>query len=154
MAIRFEDLSPIRQARVRRRELPRYLRLDVSRSLLIAVVMLCLMSLIALGQTGVVATKGYAIVELEARRTELLRRRSQLQLEYAAAQDLKRIYARAAEIGLRPTNNNQIRYIVLPAETVSISQAHDPLIDSQSELQQAERPAPEDHIFDPDQHNN
>ncbi len=146
MAIRFEDLSPIRQARVRRRELPRYLRLDISRSLLIAVVMLCLMSLIALGQTGVVATKGYAIVELETRRTELLRTRSQLQLEYAAAQDLKRIYARAVELGLRPTNSNQVRYLVLPADTVPM-----PEIDSESEQQQAERVIPADTTVDGEQ---
>lgn len=148
MAIRFEDLSPIRQARVRRRELPHYLRFDVSRSLLIAVVMLCLMSLIALGQTGVVATKGYAIVELEARRTELLRTRSQLQLEYAAAQDLKRIYARAAEIGLRPTNSNQVRYLVLPADTGV------PLIDSVSEQPQAERLTSVDTALDAEQGDN
>jgi len=118
MALRIQRPFPLRQARERRNELSRYLNLDAGRSLIIAVVMLCLMSLIALGQTGVVATKGYAIVELEARRTELLRERSQLQLRYANAQDLKHIHSRAAEIGLRPTSREQIRYIVLPEEIV------------------------------------
>ncbi len=119
MTVRIPRIFPLRQARARRSELPRYLKLDINRSLLIAVVMLCLMSLIALGQTGVVATKGYAIVELERRQVELLRIRSELQLRFADAQDLKRIEARAVEIGLYPGRSDQVRYItIVPPETV------------------------------------
>lgn len=129
MALRLQRPFPLRQARERRNELSRYLNLDANRSLMIAVVLLCLMSLIALGQTGVVATKGYAIVALETHRTELLRERSQLQLRYASAQDLKHIRARAEEIGLRPTSREQIRYIVLPEEILEemIKEPHAPV---------------------------
>lgn len=119
MALRTQRISPLNQAKARRSALPRYIHIDVSRSLLIAVVMLCLMSLIALGQTGVVATKGYAIVELEAQRTHLLRERSQLQLRYAEAQELRRIHARAGEIGLRPAASEQIRYITLSEDRLN-----------------------------------
>lgn len=102
---------PLRAAKARRRELGSYLKLDGSRYLLGVVVLLCLMSMIALGQTGVVATKGYSIVTLEQRITELKRERGQLQQEYAEARSLERIRARATEIGLRPMDLTQARYL-------------------------------------------
>jgi hypothetical protein len=113
MTINVQRLFPLQQARARRRELSSYLKLDGSRYLLGVVVLLCLMSMIALAQTGVVATRGYAIVELEAQRTELLRERSQLQLHYAEAQSLEHIRARAEQLGLRPMSKEQVRYITI-----------------------------------------
>jgi hypothetical protein len=115
MAINVDRVSPIQDVRTRRIELPRYLKLDGSRYLLGAVVILCLMSLIALAQTGVVATKGYAIVSLEQQRTDLLRERSQLQLRQADAQSLARVRARAEQIGLRPLAPDQVRYVSINA---------------------------------------
>lgn len=119
MALNTQRLTPLHQAKARRSVLPQYLDIGVSRSLLIAVIMLCLMSLIVLGQTGVVATKGYAIVELEAQKTTLLRERSQLQYRYAEAQELKRIHARAQDIGLNPAQSDQIRYITLTEDDMT-----------------------------------
>lgn len=104
---------PLQQARARRRQLTRYLQIDGSRYLLGVIVLLCLMSMIALGQTGVVATKGYAIVELENQRTELLREHSQLQMRYAEAQSLEHIRQRAEELGLRQLAPEQARYLAI-----------------------------------------
>ncbi len=118
MAVNMQRLLPLQQARERRRELTHYLQLDSSRYLLGVIVLLCLMSMIALGQTGVVATKGYAIVELENQRTELLRERSQLQLRYAEAQSLEHIRTRAEQIGLRPIRREQARYVTIHEQSL------------------------------------
>jgi hypothetical protein len=114
MAVNTQRNSSIQQARSRRLDLPQYLRLDGSRYLLGLVVILCLMSLIVLAQTGVVATKGYAIVELEARKTVLDREYAQLEVRLARAQALDYVEERARAIGLRPRTVDQVRYIEVP----------------------------------------
>jgi type II secretory pathway pseudopilin PulG len=106
-----QRISAIKEARSRRLDLPRYLKLSGGHYLLGLVVILCLTSLIALAQTGVVATKGYAIVDLQAERTVLLRERTQLQARQAVAQSLEQIRSRADALGLRPTTPDQVRYI-------------------------------------------
>jgi hypothetical protein len=117
MAVNAQHISSIDQARARRIALPHYLRLDGSRYLLGLVLILALMSLIVLAQTGVVATKGYAIARLEAERTSLTRERSQLQVRQARAQSLELIRRRAEQIGLRPIAPEQVRYLGLPDES-------------------------------------
>jgi len=114
MAVNTQRLSNLDQARSRRINLPSYLRLDGSRYLLGMVVILCLMSLIVLAQTGVVATKGYAIAGLNAQKTVLLRERSALQVRQARAQSLERVRLRAEQIGLRPYTDDQVRYVTVP----------------------------------------
>src|SRR5690606_24653270 len=111
MAVNTQRISNIEGARARRLALPRYLRLDGGRFLLGLVAILSIMSLILLAQTGVVATKGYAISALEAEKTALLRERSLLQERQARAQSLERIRRRAEQIGLRPITDDQVRYI-------------------------------------------
>ncbi len=106
-----QRLTPLRHAKARRRDLVDYIRLDGSRYLLAVIVLLCLMSMIALGQTGVVATKGYSIVALERELVELKRERGQLQQQYAEARSLDRIRVRAAELGLRPMDLAQGHYL-------------------------------------------
>ncbi|NWF81719.1 MAG: hypothetical protein HXY37_17005 [Chloroflexi bacterium] len=117
MAVNSHRVSSIAGARARRLALPRYLRLDGSRYLLGLVIMLCLMSLIVLAQTGVVATRGYAISDLEAEKVSLLRERTQLQERQARAHSLERIRRRAEQNGLRPVRDGQIRYLELPARS-------------------------------------
>lgn len=114
MAVNTQRISPIEGARARRLALPRYLRLDGGRFLLGLVIILCSMSLIVLVQTGIVATKGYAISALETEKVELSRERSLLQERQARAQSLDRIRRRADEIGLRPITDDQVRYMELP----------------------------------------
>jgi hypothetical protein len=116
MAVNTQRVSPIEQARARRLALPRYLRLDGGRYLLGLVLILSLMSLIVLAQTGVVATRGYAITKLEDQRTALMRERTQLQERQARAQSLEQIRRRAEQIGLRPMAADQARYLDISTE--------------------------------------
>jgi hypothetical protein len=116
MAVNTQRLSSISQARERRINIPHYLKLDGSRYLFGLVLILALMSLIVLAQTGVVATKGYAISRLDAEKTTLLRERSQLQAREAHAQSLELIRHRAEEIGLRPITPDQVRYLSIPED--------------------------------------
>jgi hypothetical protein len=118
MAVNTQRISSISQARERRINIPHYLRLDGSRSLLGLVFILALMSLIVLAQTGVVATKGYAISGLEEEKKALIRERSQLQVREAHAQSLELIRSRAEKIGLRPITPGQVRYLSVPSEGV------------------------------------
>ncbi|PDW01295.1 hypothetical protein [Candidatus Chloroploca asiatica] len=113
MAINSQRISLIEGARARRMALPRYLRIDGSRYLLGLVLILSLMSLIVLVQTGVVATKGYALAGLEAEKVTLLRERSLLQERQARAQSLDRIRRRAEQLGMRPVTADQVRYVDL-----------------------------------------
>jgi hypothetical protein len=116
MAVNTTRISTISQARERRVALPQYLRLDGSRYLLGLVAILALMSLIVLAQTGAVATKGYAISQLEDQKTALIRERSQLQVRGARAQSLELIRRRAEQIGLRPITADQVRYLSIPSQ--------------------------------------
>jgi hypothetical protein len=113
MAINTQKISPTQQARRRRIELARYLNLDGSRYLFGVVLLLCLMSLISLAQTGVVATKGYALANLEAHKIELLRERSQLELRRADAHSLDRVRLRARELGMQPISEDQVQYLTI-----------------------------------------
>jgi hypothetical protein len=116
MAVNTQRISTLENARARRLALPRYLRLDGGRFLLGLVVILCAMSLVLLVQTGIVATRGYAISALERQQLELSRERSLLQERQARAQSLDRVRQRAGEIGLRPLRLDQVRYMDLPAD--------------------------------------
>lgn len=120
MAVHPRRLSAIEGARARRLALPHYLRLDGARYLLGLVLILCLMSLVVLVQTGSVATKGYAINALERQKVTLLRERTLLQERQARAQSLERIRRRAEQMGMRPVQEQQIRYIQLPPLTSDV----------------------------------
>jgi hypothetical protein len=113
MAVNVRQLFPLQQAKARRIQLPRYLQLDGGRYLIAAAVLLSLMSLLSLGQTGRLATKGYEIAQLQTRKTELLRERSALQLRLSEAQALASIERRAVQQGLRPMQPEQARYITI-----------------------------------------
>jgi hypothetical protein len=126
MAVNAQRNSSIQKARSRRLALPKYLRLDGSRYLLGLVVILCLMSLIVLAQTGVVATKGYAIGELESRKAILQREYAEMEIRLARAQALDYIQQRALAIGLRPRTQDQERYIEVPELIVAPAVHADP----------------------------
>jgi hypothetical protein len=116
MAVNVRKLFPLEQARVRRVELPRYLRLDGGRYLIAAALLLSLMSLISLGQTGRLATKGYQLVQLQTRQLELQRERSALLLRLSEAESLTAIEKRAKALGLRPMAPEQTRYITIGSQ--------------------------------------
>ena len=113
MAVNIRQLFPLQQAKVRRSQLARYLSLDGGRYLIAAAVILSLMSLISLGQTGQLAAKGYRIAQLQARQTELLRERGALQLRLSEAESLTAIEKRARDLHMRPMAPEQARYITI-----------------------------------------
>ncbi|MFO7166472.1 MAG: hypothetical protein DIU80_000440 [Chloroflexota bacterium] len=113
MAITLKPLYPLKQAKERRLELGRYLKLDGGRYLIAAALLLSLMSLVSLGQTGRLATQGYHLSQLQQRKVVLLRERSQLEHRLSRAQSLIQIERRATELGLRPMTPEQARYITL-----------------------------------------
>jgi hypothetical protein len=113
MAVNIRQLFPLQQAKARRSQLPRYLRLDGGRYLIVAALVLSLMSLISLGQTGRLATQGYELAQIQAERTSLLRQRSALQLRLSEADSLQKIEQRAAALNMRLMTPEQARYITV-----------------------------------------
>ena len=113
MAVNIRHLFPLQQAKARRSQLPRYVQLDGGRYLVVAALLLSLMSLIALGQTGRLAAKGYEIAQLQETKVELLRERSTLNLRLSEAQSLAEVEQRAKELHLRPMTAEQARYITI-----------------------------------------
>ena len=116
MAINVRKLFPLEQARARRVELPRYLRLDGGRYLIAAALLLSLMSLLSLGQTGRLATKGYQLAQLQTEQIELLRERSAMLLRLSEAESLKSVEKRAKALNMRPMAPDQARYITITPE--------------------------------------
>ncbi len=116
MAVNVRKLFPLEQARERRLELMRYLRLDGGRYLIAAALLLSLMSLLSLGQTGRLATRGYQLAQLQIRQTELLRERSALLLQLSETESLKTVEKRAKMLNLRPMAPEQARYITIAPE--------------------------------------
>jgi hypothetical protein len=116
MAVNIRQLFPLQQAKLRRSQLTRYLQLDGGRYLIAAGLILAMLSLISLGQTGRLATQGYELSGLQAERTQLLRERSTLQLRLSEAQSFLKIEGRADALKLQPMTPEQVRYItVAPA---------------------------------------
>ncbi len=113
MAINVRQLFPIQQAKLRREELARYLKLDGGRYLIAAALLLSLMSLLSLGQTGRLATQGYELAQMQSQRTVLMREQSALQLRLSQAQSLNSIERRALELKMRPMAPEQARYITI-----------------------------------------
>jgi hypothetical protein len=120
MAVNVRKLFPLEQAKARRIELMRYLRLDGGRYLIAAALMLSLMSLLSLGQTGRLATRGYQLAQLQIRQTELLRERSALLLQLSEAESLTTVEKRAKMLNLRPMAPEQARYITIAPENQDI----------------------------------
>ena len=113
MAVNVRQLFPLQQAKERRIELSRYLRLDGGRYLIAAAVLLSLMSLISLAQTGRLATQGYEIAQLQTNKVTLQRERNDLLLRLSRAQSLENIERRAHDLRLRPITPDQARYITI-----------------------------------------
>jgi hypothetical protein len=113
MAVNIRQLFPLQQAKVRRGQLTRYLKLDGGRYLIAAALILAMLSLISLGQTGRLATQGYELAELQTQRTQLLRDHSALQLRLSEAQSFTKIEGRADALKLRPMAPEQVRYITI-----------------------------------------
>ncbi len=113
MAVNLRQLFPLQQAKERRIEIGRYLRLDGGRYLIAAAFVLSLISLISLNQTGRLAAIGYEITTLRDQKTMLLRDQNRLLLRLSQAQSLDAIEQRAEKLKLRELTPDQQRYIVV-----------------------------------------
>ncbi len=116
MAVNLRQLFPLQEAKVRRLELGRYLRLDGGRYLIAAALILSLMSIVSLGQTGRLASQGHELSTRQDQRVSLQRERNDLLLRLSRAQSLEEIEKRANELKLRPITGEQVRYVTLAPE--------------------------------------
>jgi hypothetical protein len=111
---------PLQYARERRVRYPKYYRLGPVGLISGAVIVVCMLSLLFLAQTGRVATRGYILQDLQREHEILLREYEQYEYRIAAANRLDSIEARAIALGMRPAASEQRRYatITLPAEPI------------------------------------
>jgi hypothetical protein len=113
MAIPLRQLIPLQQARLRRIEIGRYIKLD-SGSAYIAVAILCaLMGMALITQTVRVAQIGEEITALHQQRTGLMREQKDLKLRVAQAQSIPHILEYVNESGMVPSNQVDVEYVVL-----------------------------------------
>ena len=119
MAVTVQAL-PLQDARERRAQYPSYFSLGYPGLLAIAVIAVCMLSILYLAQTGRVATRGYRLQELQDEHETLMRQAQQFEFRIAAANRLDSIEVRAQRIGLRKASPAQLRYatIELPAGPV------------------------------------
>jgi len=115
MAVRIEQIPAI-VGRVRWRQIDfsRYLRLDGARYVLLLTLIVCLLSLVTLVQSGLVTRMNYDLVALRQQQVQLNREYSRLQEQLARVQSVASRMKRATDMGFRPPTPEQIRYIRIP----------------------------------------
>ena len=84
-------LRPLEQARARREHLPYYLDLHPAVRFLLAVALVCVVSLLYLMQTSRVASENYRLQAAESRHTDLMRENQRIQLDIANLRSLSRV---------------------------------------------------------------
>ncbi|WP_322487214.1 hypothetical protein [Chloroflexus sp.] len=115
MAVRSEQIPALLgRVRLRRIDLSRYLKLDGARYMLLLALICCLLSVLTLLQSGLVARMNYELVELRQRQVQLTREYSQLQEQMARVQSVEAHLKRAAELGFRQPTPDQLRYVRIP----------------------------------------
>ncbi len=113
MAIPLRQLFPLQQARLRRLELGRYVRLDESRTYIALALLLALMGIVTVAQTVRVAQTGHQIDVLLQERIQLEREQKAMMLQIADAQSMQRIEAYAKETNMIPNQDVPIQYMIL-----------------------------------------
>ena len=104
---------PLKHARERRAQYPRYFKLGYAGLLAGTVVAVCLLSILYLAQTGRVATRGYRLEQLQQERTRLKHDAEQYEYRIAAANRLDKIEERATKLGLQRATATQLRYATI-----------------------------------------
>jgi cell division protein FtsL len=113
-------LRPIEQARARREHLPYYLDLHPAIRFLLAVTLVCTVSLLYLMQTSRVATENYRLQAAENQHTQLMRENQRIQLQIAQLRSLSRIQDVALhKLGMVPVGDNYIYVQVDPNSGVA-----------------------------------
>ncbi|GAC1360032.1 MAG: hypothetical protein NVS4B8_15130 [Herpetosiphon sp.] len=118
MAISVQQL-PLQTARNRRALAGPYVQLGSAGLVALAFIVVCVLSILFLAQTGRVATRGYYLQALQTEEKTLKRQGEQFQYRIAAANRLDALQVRAVKAGLRPITPAQTRFITieLPAGT-------------------------------------
>ena len=116
MAVTAQAL-PLQHARERRAQYPSYFRLGYPGLLAIAVMAVCMLSILYLAQTGRVATRGYRLQELQDAHIQLMHDAQQFEYRIAAANRLDSIEERAISLGLQKASPAQLRYATIEIPT-------------------------------------
>ena len=112
---------PLHNARLRRAQSPgSYFKLGESGLIAGAIVVVCVLSILFLAQTGRVASAGYQLQELEYTHTTLLHEAEQYEFRIATASRLDRVAERAQHLGLRPATYGQLRYAMIELPAVPV----------------------------------
>lgn len=112
---------PLSTARLRRAQIPRaYFKLGQSGLIAGAVVIVCLLSILFLAQTGRVATAGYELQVLEREHVQLMNEAQQYEYRIAQASRLDSIAERAQKIGMRPATSEQLRFATIEVPAVPV----------------------------------
>lgn len=117
-------LRPLEQARARREHLPYYLDLHPAVRFLLAVALVCAVSLLYLMQTSRVASENYRLQAAESRHTDLMRENQHIQLDIANLRSLSRIDDIARhKLGMVPVGNG---YLYVQVDTSAVASATPP----------------------------
>ncbi|MBA3946285.1 MAG: hypothetical protein H0X37_17185 [Herpetosiphonaceae bacterium] len=115
MAITSQPMQPmpLHTARLRRDRAGSYFQLGSAGLLAGAVVVVCILSILYLAQTGRVATRGYKLQALQAEEKVLLRVAEQDQYRIAMANRLDVIQSHAVTLNMHPATVAQTRYVTI-----------------------------------------
>lgn len=116
---RVRDMSD----RVRQISVPRVFPANELRLVVGAIVIVCILSILFLAQTGRVATAGHRLEAIEREHVALVQEAQQYEYRIARASRLDMVAERAARLGLRPATSEQLVYetVDLPMVPVTAS---------------------------------
>ncbi|HYF65832.1 MAG TPA: hypothetical protein VD886_23585 [Herpetosiphonaceae bacterium] len=84
--------------------------------LVVLAIVVALMCILYLAQTGRVATQGYRLEQLDAQAAQLTRENQRLLFDIEQAQSLDTVRQRAASRGFQPMQATQARYLTITLE--------------------------------------
>lgn len=112
---------PLQSARLRRMHIPNaYFKLSESWLLAGVFVIVCILSIMFLAQTGRVATEGYRLQELQREYLQAQNETEQYEFRIAQASRLELIADKAQKLGLRQATNEQTRYATIEMPQIPV----------------------------------
>lgn len=109
--------AQVRQVSV---SVPRVLHVDALKLVVGAVVIVCILSMLFLAQTGRVASAGFQLQALEREQVALMVEAEQHKYRIARASRLDVVAERATRLGLRPATGEQLQYATIELPAVSM----------------------------------
>jgi|GEM_PF-2092996 len=131
---RRDDSLSATRVRTRRQHLPRYLELHPAVRYLLAVALVCAISLLYLMQTSQVASQSYRLRAFEAQRNAVVRDNNRLQLQIAELKSRTRIQQIARnKLGMVPLGKNVIYVLVDDRATNTSAEAPPQMVGASSD---------------------